>query len=251
MWLTLLSLGAWAYDPTHADLAAFLAGAVNGRTVDYRVLATRRPLLDQWLAGITGPLALPPDEALALWIDAYNALSIQLVLDAPPAAHSLRDLDAGRIWSSRTFVVGGERLTLDALEQRVRASGDPRVHAALVCASAGCPPLSATPMRGAQLHAQLDAAAQTWAREGAALRRPDGGLAFSEIFRWYAADFAPYAVDLPGVDPAIEGAVGFLVRHGPPALSQQALRPDTALGWEPYDWAFNGPRPLPSGVPQP
>lgn len=251
MWLTLLSLAAWAYDPAHADLAAFLDGAVRGRTVDYPLLATRRPLLDRWLAGVAGPLALPPDEALALWIDAYNALSIQLVLDAPAGARSLRDLDGGQVWTTRTFAVAGERLTLDALEGRARARRDPRVHAALVCASAGCPALSPAPYQAARLDQQLDAAAQAWTRDGAVRPSADGRLLFSEIFRWYAADFAAGAVDIPGADPAIDGAVGFLVRHGPPAWASLAIRPDTPLGWDPYDWAFNGPRPPPADARQP
>ena len=79
----------------------------------------------------------------------------------------------------------------------------------------------------------------------AARRSADGGLLFSEIFRWYAQDFAAGAVDLPGAEPAIDAAVGFLARHGPPELVTLAVRPDTARGWDPYNWAFNGPRTPP------
>ena len=52
-------------------------------------------------------------------------------------------------------------MSLYALEHDViRGFGDYRIHFAINCASKSCPPLEATPFRGRDLDARLDAAAE-------------------------------------------------------------------------------------------
>lgn len=230
---------AWDHDYTELD--AFLDGAVDARGVDYRTLATRRDRLDRWItAAATAPVgSFDADQALAFWINAYDALTLQVVLSAGPIS-SIMELEGGKLWTTRRFRVGGEELTLDALENtKIRARGDARVHAAVNCAARGCSPLPPDPVRPATLSADLDAAARRWVATNAFVAT-DTDLRLSKIFEWYAADFpADPAVDLPGVDPVQEGAVQFAIRHASPDVATKLRSGAYRVSYGEYDWALN------------
>ncbi|MBK9647922.1 MAG: DUF547 domain-containing protein [Deltaproteobacteria bacterium] len=84
-------------------------------------------------------------EQKALYINAYNALTLDLIAENPGVA-SIRDLDGGKVWSTRRFTVGGQSLTLDDIEhKRLRPMGDPRVHAPCPAPPKVAPPCSAGP----------------------------------------------------------------------------------------------------------
>jgi hypothetical protein len=235
---------AWAGAPDlrHAGLALALEGKVDplGR-VDYAALAAQRATLDQYLVDLRDDdlAGLSKADQLAWWINAYNAATLQLVVDNRPLK-SLRDLDGGEVWKRRSFLLAGEALTLDAIEhQRVRPLGDGRVHAALNCASRGCPPLPAEPLRGEALESQLDAAAARWVAHNAAAVS-GGQLGVSAIFEWFASDFDRWrALAPPGAPPALAGGLGFLWRY---SAADQREAWTAAVGRasvSPYDWALN------------
>lgn len=239
----IITLGstALAFDHEHAAFAPVLQGAVDESGVDYALLATRRPALDAYLATLAAaPVStFERDQQLAFWINAYNAITLTVVLDALPIG-SIMELDGGQVWKTRSFEVGGERLTLDAIEQqRVRPLGDARAHAALNCASQGCPPLPPTPLQGAALDAQLDAASRAWVASNAVVIA-DGAIAVSEIFKWYAADFTSYrVVDLPQADDAQDAALQFAVRFASTERAAALTAGALPVRWAPYDWALN------------
>jgi hypothetical protein len=120
-------------------------------------------------------------ERIATWVNLYNAAA-QRLLDRDAAAYRRR----GRFFRERAIVVAGTALSLDAIEhgllrrsrwklglgwmgnpapgrfeRRFRVGRmDPRIHFALNCAAASCPPISAyLPDR---LDAQLDLAARSY-----------------------------------------------------------------------------------------
>lgn len=234
---TLLASLASAYDHDHAALAVVLDGATDARGVDYARIASRRASLDAWLADAReAPVAtFSRDEAMAFWIDAYNAVTLAVVLDAGAIA-SIRDLDGGKVWTARRFRVGGQDLTLDAIENTVlRPMGDPRVHAALVCAARSCPPLPSTPARAAGLDGWLEAAARGWVATTAWKDGPTVSL--SPIFDWYGADFRVDA-DVPGVDGHQEAALLFVAARVDPVVAAR-LRAGPKVAWATYDWALN------------
>merc|ERR1712232_1026283 len=80
---------------------------------------------------------------IAFWVNAYNGLIVHYVLrhargDLVPV--SIRDLSSDAcaddtVWSCRAGIIGGEPMTLEAVEGRAKALGDPRIHAAINCAS--------------------------------------------------------------------------------------------------------------------
>ena len=245
MWLALVSSalvpGAAAYDPTHAHLQKVLDTRLAGGRVDYGALHAAPAELDAYLAEVaSAPVAsMSAAERKALWLNAYNALTIDLVADNAPLA-SIRDLDGGKVWDTRRYTVGGAQMTLNELEGGLRAFGDPRVHAGLNCASIGCPPLSARVYTAASVEAQLDTAARTWA---ATATLSGGVLSVSSIFDWYGDDFlarfGTATFDVPGLEGKTEAAANFIATYAPDKAAALRAGGYTVV-YQAYDWRVNG-----------
>lgn len=222
------------FDHSHASWAAVLEGAVRPQGVDYGQLAGRTARLDAYLASLE---EAPVDQfskaqQLAFWVNAYNALTVDVLLDEGLPS-SIRDLDGGKVWTTRRFRVGGSWVTLDDIEhRRARPLADGRVHAVLNCASKGCPPLPAEPVRASRLDADLDRAAAVWVDTNA--YEVDGTtVRFSKVFEWFAEDFRAH-----GVEP-LKAARGFVVAHGDAEARAAVQREGLELAWGRYDWSLN------------
>lgn len=242
LWITLARADGGAFDHTHAQLAAVLNGAVSDAGVDYGMVSARRQALDAYLADLaTAPVSsFTAPQQIAFWVNAYNALTIDLILDSG-RPRSIQDLDGGKVWSTRAFQVGGERLTLDQIEnQKARPlAGDGRVHAVLNCASKGCPPLPPTPLSASTLQRQLDEGARRWARINA-FRVEGTTVALSSVFDWYGDDFARERKgDLPKVDGDAEAALWFLARFVDEPTRALLTGGTLTATWAPYDWSLN------------
>ncbi|HJN72748.1 MAG TPA: DUF547 domain-containing protein [Myxococcota bacterium] len=201
--------------------------------------------LDSYVAAIAAaPKPKGKDQTLAFYMNAYNALTVDLILDHQGKITSIRDLDGGQPWKKRTFVVAGEELTLDHIENGVlRPLGDPRVHAGLNCASKGCPPLLAEAFEAATIDAQLDRAARSWVSHNAFITsKMEDELHISQIFDWYAVDFAAYAddFDVPGVDdPKQEAALNFIRAYSGDHTRKWIESGSYTVHWWEYDWKLN------------
>lgn len=234
---------ALPYDPTFAAYDAVLQANVGSAGVRYAAIGPAG--LDAALADIAqANLAKAgEDERKAFYINAYNALTLDVVAESWPVA-SIRDIDGGRVWSARSFVVAGESLTLDAIEnQKLRPMGDPRIHAALNCASKGCPPLRRGAYTREGLDQQLDDACRAWVR-GAAMRWEGSTLQLTSIFDWYGDDFlarfGKESYDVPGLSGKIEAAVNFLATYADPAMAVRLRAGNYKTAWMVYDWGVNG-----------
>ncbi len=163
--------------------------------------------LDVYLAHLASinPEVLSEKEALALWINAYNAYTIKLILDNYPVG-SIREITPLRIkglWLAVPKInspfeyelanVGGTMYSLDAIEHEIlrKRFNEPRIHFALVCASYSCPPLRREPYEAGQLDAQLDDQARIFLHDPLKNRIEAGSrhIYLSKIFRWFKDDF--------------------------------------------------------------
>lgn len=130
--------------------------------VDYRKALAGQSLLDTYVQDLEAvdPSTLNDDEALAYWLNFYNAGMIQLIL----ARGEFDSVFEDRIYHFLTphFDVAGQPLSLDNIENAmIRVQWDePRIHYGLNCASYSCPNLQPQAFTGATLEAQLDAAAR-------------------------------------------------------------------------------------------
>lgn len=136
------------------------------------------------------PGHLSRDEALAFWINLYNAVALRMAARAVRAGYD-SVLRVPGVFDSAMIEVGGEALSLDAIEHgKIRRFRDPRIHSALVCGAVSCPTLRRDPYVGPELQAQLDDQLRSFlARGGAFVDRTTGVLRLSRVFLWYGGDF--------------------------------------------------------------
>ena len=179
--------------------------------------------------------------AFATWINLYNAVTLQVVLERYPIA-SIRDirsegtgLDPRALigpWRTKRVTVEGRRLSLDDIENTILRPTfhDSRVHYAINCASIGCPNLMPRAWRAETLEADLDAAARAYVNHPRGVSvNANGSLRASSIYRWFRADFG-------GSDANV---IAHLRRYGSPELAQ-GLAGATRIAGHGYDWALNG-----------
>jgi hypothetical protein len=214
---------AWADGITRVDYAAWKASPSDrGRLRSY---------IDALAAA--DPRRLSRDEQFAYWANLYNALTLDVVLEAFPVA-SIRKirptlLSIGPWWKTVVRVMGVD-LSLDAIEKDILRKGwrDPRVHYAVNCASISCPNLPLQAWRGAGLSPALDAAARAYVNHPRGVRFEGDSLVVSSIYHWYAADFG-------GSDAAV---IAHLRRF---AAAPLRTRLDTAhrIARNDYDWSLN------------
>jgi len=219
-----------------------------GTLVDYRGLA-RSPEWKRLVASLAqaDPAALATrEDKLAFWINVYNILAIDLVANAYPV-ESIRDIGSffRPVWKKTAGNVGGRNVTLDDVEHGIlRPMGEPRIHAAIVCASTSCPSLRREPYLAARLEAQLDDAMGRFVadrRKGVRVDHRRKVLWLSRIFEWFAEDFTERG--------DVQGYVAAYLR--PVERGWLAHRPDIEVRYFEYDWALNdlGDRDLGNGDP--
>lgn len=189
---------------SYADWNAVLEAHVDERgTVDYASLAAAPERLDRFLAEVqrTSPEKEPAlfpsrEDRLAYYVNAYNAWVIRGVLARGPEKDSVWK---GGLVSGYSFfvgmdiVLGGEKTNLKKLEDKTIRSlfADPRIHAALNCASRGCPRLPRRAFEPLTLDAQLDTAMREFVSEerNVSLDAPARRVTLSKIFDWFSGDF--------------------------------------------------------------
>lgn len=204
--LTASIAGPSDFDHSHRTWSEILEDHVSDKGFHYRKLKEDRSKLDQYLGSLE---AVMPEEfagwkqgqQYAFWIDAYNAYTVKRVVDAYPIK-SIKDLgdDKKSVWDQPFIPLGklfaesgGEKLSLNDVENKILRPKfkDARVHAAINCASRGCPPLLAEAFVADKLDDQLDAQVERWLADPARNRfDPKNNVAqISKIFDWYKEDF--------------------------------------------------------------
>ena len=181
-----------------------------------------------------------PAAQRAYWINTYNAFVLQAVVNAYPVS-SVRDLKFGfglLFFKRAQFVAGGRKLSLDDIEHGILRARfhDPRIHFALNCASASCPPLAREPYRPETLDVQLDEAARAFiGREENVWMRGDV-LFLSKIFDWYKEDFVQ-AAGAQGNGTA--SVVDYVVRYLPEEVARRVRQEKPRVEFYNYDWSLN------------
>ena len=140
------------------------------------------------------PAKLPSRAArLAFWINAYNALTIHSVLPHWPGIKSVSNVYPKFAFFDRVVhVVGGKKYSLNQIENEIIRPrfNEPRIHAALNCASISCPPIQPFAFTAKKL-SQLDRAFGDFANDPARnlVDVEKDQVRLSQIFNWYGKDF--------------------------------------------------------------
>lgn len=243
------------FDHDYRDYAAVLREFVHPPQVDYGSLKDSRGGLDQVVTSFAAQAAeaersWPREQRMAFWINAYNALTLRVIVDHYPIRsgwftlaprNSIRQIDG--VWTTVTWLVAGRRVTLDDIEHRILRPQfeDARVHFAVNCASISCPPLAGAPYLAATLDAQLDEAARAYLSSREGLRVKGDTFLVSSLFKWYGDDFiADYASLITGSRSARERAIlGAIVRFGPSSAAARARSGPPRIEYLDYDWSLN------------
>ncbi len=233
LFATLLIHTAQAKLPDYDALDEILARNVHNGFIDYDGIAAEpelRTFVEQ--LGTTRPTDLTTAASrLAFYINAYNVLAIQSILDGrSPSSRGERH----KFFQRQKFNVLGQMMSLETLEHdRIIASGDRRIHFAIVCASMSCPRLSNRAYRPESLDVQLHESAKRFIND---LTRnqfdADRRIIYlSKIFKWYEDDFIAAGSSLQR----------YLARFVSDAQVQDALRNNEfRIRFIDYDWDLNG-----------
>ncbi|MCK6449110.1 MAG: DUF547 domain-containing protein [Planctomycetes bacterium] len=236
------------FDQTHATWTQVLREHVKGDRFDYKALVADRSKLDQYLGMLQ---AVPREEferwtkeqRFAFWINAYNAYTLHLVAKSYPL-ESIKDLGAlfKSVWDKPFVPLGHlfpdapkKELTLNDIEHEILRPKfkDARVHAAINCASRGCPPLRSQAFVADSLSAQLDEQVRAWLAD-TSRNRFDAAkkkAQVSEIFSWFKEDFVRDA-----------GSVReWLAKYAPEehATWLRAAQKELDLSYLDYSWKLN------------
>ncbi|MEO0914732.1 MAG: DUF547 domain-containing protein, partial [Pseudomonadota bacterium] len=179
------------------------------------------------------PASLTAAAAFAYWVNLYNAVTVQVVLQSYPV-NSIRDIGGGLFsagpWRTKLVRVAGQDLSLDDIEHGILRPvwGDARVHYAVNCASIGCPNLANRAYSARRLGAMLDEGARTYVNHPRGATVTGGRLIASSIYDWFKADFG-------GSDA---GVIAHLQTYAGGALAA-GLGGVSRVSDFRYDWSLN------------
>ena len=220
-----------------------IAGDDDVNRIAYaKVSDANRRRLDAYLAMLSGIRIsnYSRDEQRAYWINLYNALTVDVVLDHYPV-ESIRDISISPgffsvgPWGKKLITVEGEEISLDDIEHRILRPiwKDPRIHYAVNCASIGCPKLMVQAFTAANTETLLEQGAKDFINSDRGARvGPDGRLVASSIYDWFEDDF--------GGDES--GVIAHLRRYADTPLAAKLEGVTQVYDFE-YDWALNDAAP--------
>ena len=161
------------------------------------------------------------NDSLAYFINAYNAVTVDLILTHYPLK-SIRRL--GMPWRRKLFVLGDKKVSLGHLEHQIlRKMKDPRIHFAINCASASCPKLENTAFESANVQARLEEVTKNFLNDPLKNKLDSNPVYLSKIFFWFSSDFGNKKEKME-----------FINRYSPIQVSSL-----TKVKYLEYDWSLN------------
>ena len=195
--------------------------------VDYRTFKKDQSVLADYLNALQ--LNAPTDgwsknKEMAYWINLYNAFTIHTILENYPVS-SITNLEGGKVWDRKTIKIGNETLTLNQIEKQklLKRFKDPRVHFAVNCAAASCPPLLNKAWTEDNLQRYLQQQTKSFINNGKENILEANSIMVSQIFDWYADDFG-----------GKEKIVGYFQKYADTKINDGA-----SVTFNEYNWDLN------------
>jgi len=184
------------------------------------------------------------DVRLAFWINAYNAVTLEGILQVYPTT-SIRNHTARfvgyNIWKELPLHVGSEQYSLEQIEHEVlRKMNEPLIHFGIVCASIGCPRLRQEAYTEENVRRHLTDNARDFFSRPKNVRADtrDGVLHLSEILSWFGSDFgSTERTQLEAIRPYL-----------PTSAKPLASNPNTRVRFLDYNWNLNDQSKKPRDV---
>jgi hypothetical protein len=175
------------------------------------------------------------DEQLSFWINLYNALTVDVILDHYPVS-SIRkvNLSPGLFkdgpWGKKLLRIEGRDVSLNDIEHRILRPiwKNPRLHYALNCASLGCPNLQRKAYTPENADTLMNQAATDFINHPRGISMRDGKLVASSIYNWFRRDFGKTDRDI----------LEHIQQYAYPDL-RQTLNDFSSIDRYEYDWSLN------------
>jgi len=253
-------LGAQAVsdiEPLHRPYDQLLDLHVRDGRVYYAALRSERGRLDRYVASLNvaeGTYDRWPREAqIAFWLNAYNALVLQTVVNHYPIrgkapgypAASIRQIPGA--FERTAHRVAGRQMTLDDIEKTILPEfRDPRLFLALGRGAIGSGRLRSEAYTAARLESQLDAVRREFVDHGAMLRidRLNEQISLTPIVSWREADFvAAYDPGEQGPfgrrSPIERAAIAFVMPHLLRLEREFVEANSFKMAFHEFDWRLN------------
>lgn len=161
--------------------------------VNYKGIKTERVKLTTYIDNLSKIYTdksfanLSKEQKLAFWINAYNAMTVDLILRNYPIK-SIKDID--KPWDQRFWKLGNKWFNLNEIEHNIlRKMDEPRIHFAIVCASYSCPKLQNEAFIASKLETQLSLATKGFLADSERNEITKDQIKISKIFQWFSKDF--------------------------------------------------------------
>lgn len=223
--------------------------------VYYRALKSEHARLDGFVASLaTASLdTASPQEQIAFWLNAYNAIVLKTIVDAYPIQTRTRDYPPGSVrqipgaFERTTHRVAGRTVTLDQIEQAVLPTfHDPRLFFALGRGAVGSGRLRSEAYAPDALDRQLAETAAECASRSHCVQVDAGAnvMRVSSIFSWRRDQFvAAYAekatVGFAERSPIERAVLAFIDPRMLTGEREFLNRNQFRLEYLPFDWSLN------------
>jgi len=241
----------------HRALDEILDLNVRDGLVYYRALQSDRSKLDRYVASLDVPSATyeswSKEARMAFWVNAYNALVLQTVINRypirgksdqyPPA--SIRQIPGA--FETLKHRAAGRGVTLDEIEKTILPEfNEPRLHLALGRGAIGSGRLRSEAYTAERLAAQLDDVQKEFASETNMVKidRDAGRVAVTAIVSWNSDRFIK-AYDPGAAGPLAERSpieraiVAFIKPHLLPLEQEFVDQNKFSVTYLPFDWRLN------------
>lgn len=167
----------------------------NEGVVDYKNILKNKEKLDvyvHYLAKTSPEYSWSDNQKKAFWINAYNAYTIQIILENYPLTSILKINSKGKdAWHQDFAIVGGEKYTLNQIEHEIlrKEFSDPRIHVGVNCASFSCPPILNKAFTEKNVEVELERLMKNFVNDPNRNLITEKKITLSKIFEWYQDDF--------------------------------------------------------------
>lgn len=208
--------------PSYKNYDAFLKKYVNksGNVSYKKIKKSELESVVKEFQAATPQKTWSKNEQLAYWLNAYNLFTIKLITDKYPV-RKITDLDNGKPWDVKRIELAGQKYSLNQIENDIirPTFKDARIHFAINCAAASCPPLLNTAFTASNVQTLLEQRTKFFVTSKSNTLA-ENKVKISKIFDWYKADFGDVLV--------------FLNKYSTVKIAKNA-----SVEYVDYDWNLN------------
>ncbi|MBA3859020.1 MAG: hypothetical protein C0507_19105 [Cyanobacteria bacterium PR.3.49] len=249
-----------AVDLQHTLFSEDLKLYVDNDLVHYKKWKGHTDRLEQYLKSLAQITQdeyekLSKEDKKALWVNAYNAFTVKVVLDHYPIngteafypKNSFRQIPDA--WDDYFFVVAGRRVSLNDIEHNIgRRLHDPRIHFAVVCAAKGCAKINKEAYTGKTIESALEAQTDKFILnpDNVSFDHKEKTVRVSKLFSWFPLDFlnAVGFKTMPFPPPKDDEVVlRYIVSRSPKEVQEKFKSDDDYRAYKviyrDYDWSLN------------